>query len=193
MLQSLESSVTERLHDALIDLLRTELKDDVAALHQAMSESIAAEKTAADFGIKHSFRCDFTDAVKCLAQLPSKTTPLQKLHCIRDAALLIRKLVEMHLEANKVDLADVDLGADDELPMMAWIIHQLHASTATAASPPPPAGTSGSGPACELPLHFAFITRFHLPGCGELEKSILGYRLANMEQALNWFRTPQAE
>jgi len=37
-------------------------------------------------------------------------------------------------------------------------------------------------------LHFAFAQRFRLSSSGELELSQLGYRLANMQQALGYFQ-----
>jgi hypothetical protein len=189
--------------------------------------------------VRPDFRCDYSRVVARLGDLARAPTPLEKLHVVRDASLLVHACVEAALEAAGRDLSDVEMGADDTLPVMAWIVLQLHmageaarsggaggrsggggagagAGAGAAASPPPKAGgasgTPGAAPtspaaasppplaaalpappspleglAADLPAHFAFVQRFHVPGAGELERSLLGYRLANAEQAVNYF------
>jgi hypothetical protein len=228
ILQCLESWCTDRLHDSVIGVLRGELHADVDALRVSLSAAAASGKRAGDLGVKRLFDVDFAPAVARLAEIAALRTPLEKLHCVRDASMLVHKCVETALEASGTDLADVEMGADDTLPILAWLILQIHTTAAAAATTSPPAaavsaaspGGKGSGAsaatspagasakgaasssspsssaaspafcqtASELPLHFAFIQRFHVPGSGELEMSLLGYRLANLEQALNLFR-----
>jgi hypothetical protein len=214
ILQCLESWCAERLHDHALGVLHAELHSDVELLRAALSEAAAAGKTAASFGIKPLFDVDYTPAIARLAEMVSLRSPLEKLHCIRDASMLVHKCVESALEAAGTDLADVEMGADDILPILAWLILRLHvggagtaagaaaggaggaAASATPTSPgskgTPPSTTAAAAAFCptasELPVHFAFIQRFHLPESGELDVSLLGYRLANLEQALNYFR-----
>jgi hypothetical protein len=173
--QCLESWCAERLHDVAIAALRDELAGDVAQLRASLAR--AAGRSQADLGIKPAFRCDFSEVARLLAELPRRRTPLEKLHCVRDASLRARALVERHLEAARVDLAEVDFGADDELPILAHAILLLDAEAG-----------AGNSAGAELPVHLAFCQRFRLQASGELELSQLGYRLANLEQALGYFR-----
>ena len=181
--QCLESWAAERLHDVALPVLRAELAAEVAQLRVNLGR--AAAHSQADLGIKPAFQCDFGVVSRLLAGLTQRRTPLEKLHCVRDASLALRGLVERHLEAAKVDLAEVDLGADDELPILAWAALQAQLAGEGGAGAGAGAGVLDAG--AELPLHFAFAQRFRLPGSGELELSQLGYRLANMEQSVGLF------
>lgn len=237
ILQCLESWTTERLHDILLDVLRHQLNTDVTELRTNLNTYM--NKTADDFSIKPIFQCNYTPVIEKFKELTKAFTPLEKLHVIRDATLLIHKCVETSLENTNVDISEVEMGADDILPILAWILLLVQkdalngkstASTTTTAAntttspigralkssssftsfaglslgssprttsggPTVGGGTSSSASSAnslftsDLPLHLSFIQRFHLPGCGELELSLLGYRLANLEQALNYFRT----
>jgi hypothetical protein len=181
VMQCLESWCAESLHDLIFTLLKTELADEVESLRIALFTASETEKTQEDIGIKKAFRCNFDAVASILMELSSRKTPLEKLHCIRDASLALRGIIEQFLEANKISLDDVDLGADDELPILAWAA--LRAQVISISR-----GKLGDG--SELPVHFAFAQRFRLRGSGELELSQLGYRLANMEQALGYFSRP---
>lgn len=249
ILQCLESWTTERLHDIILDVLRNQLKSDLTELRTNLDTNM--NKTANDFSIKPIFQCNYTLVIEKFKELNKALTPLEKLHIIRDATLLVHKCVETSLENSNVDISDIEMGADDILPILAWILLSLQkeslaiinntlssssSSTTTnnnTNTTTPPAGrtirassslssfaslTLGSSPrntstgapttpnagnstnvnnvpllTSDLPLHLAFIQRFHLPGCGELELSLLGYRLANLEQALNYFRTRKSD
>jgi hypothetical protein len=46
--------------------------------------------------------------------------------------------------------------------------------------------------AAELPLHLAFLVRFHVPGSVDLELCRLGFHVASFEQALGLFREAAA-
>jgi hypothetical protein len=181
VMQCLESWCSENLHDLISPILRIELAAEVEDLRIGLLSASNTGKTQEDIGIKRAFRCNFDSVASMLMGLSSRKTPLEKLHCIRDASLTLRGLIEQFLEANKISLDDVDLGADDELPILAWAA--LRAQALSISS-----GKAGDG--SELPIHFAFAQRFRLRGCGELELSQLGYRLANMEQALGIFLRP---
>ena len=196
--QCLESWCAERLHDSALSALREELAGDVAQLRSSLER--AASKTMADLGVKPAFRCDFGDVARLLAELPRRRTPLEKLHCVRDASVRARALVERHLEEARVDLAEVDFGTDDELPILAWAILLAQRTSLEGANAGAGAGAATAaaaadfaGAGAELPLHLAFAQRFRLESSGDLEKSQLGFRLANLEQALNLFREQPEE
>jgi len=187
VMQCLESWCTEKLHDLLMALLKIELSTEINALRLALLTASRTDQTQDSIGIKRAFRCDFDDVARILIGLHFRKTPLEKLHCIRDASMALRGLIEQHLEANKVSLDDVDLGADDELPILAWATLRAHVLSTTVLDNSSSTTSSDNESGSDLPLQFSFAQRFRLRGSGELELSQLGYRLANMEQALGFF------
>ena len=175
--QCLESWCAERLHDVALAALREELAGDVAQLRASLAR--AAGRSQAELGVKAAFRCDFGEVASLLVELPRRHTPLEKLHCVRDASVRARALVERHLEAARVDLSEVDFGTDDELPILAWAIllaqrESLEGARAGADASGAAAEGGFAGAGAELPLHLAFAQRFRLEASGSLETSQLG-------------------
>jgi hypothetical protein len=174
-----------------MSLLKIELSTEINTLRLALITASQTGQTQDSIGIKRAFICDFDDVARILIGLHLRKTPLEKLHCIRDASMALRGLIEQHLEANKVSLDDVDLGADDELPILAWATLRAHVLSTTVVSGGDSSSDNDSG--SDLPLHISFAQRFRLRGSGELELSQLGYRLANMEQALGFFSSGETQ
>jgi hypothetical protein len=173
----LEAWACEKLHAPFIDVLREVKRADTAALEAALAGH-AGEGIEA-FEIAKKFRCDYADVVDLLVSLDSAAkTPLSKLHLLRDVCTAIVRTVERHLEAAAVDLSDVDLGADDVLSILTWVLTQAHKRGRDSG---------GMSAAADLPVQLAFIQRCRQPGCGPLDKSQLGYVFANIGQALGFF------
>jgi hypothetical protein len=129
--------------------------------------------------ISAKFRCDYTSAIDKLVSVLSAPTPLQKLHLLRDVTTEIVACVERSLEGKGIDLSDVDLGADDVLSILTYVLIQAHARG--------PVKDCGTSAAADLPVQLAYIQRFRQAGSGPLDKSHLGYIFANVGQALGFF------
>jgi len=122
--QTVESWCMEQLAEPL--LART--IESVAAQCEALRPGLArhAGKSPADFGVKAKIRCNLSASVGCLALVHTAATPLEKLHCLRDTVQLTIKCVTRHLEDAGVELDDVELGSDDILDMLLYIICTAH-------------------------------------------------------------------
>lgn len=171
LLQVLESWCMEQLHDELLPAMGATVafRGDVEKL-RAVFRALS-KWSMADFKIKPSFRCNLSPAVATLGLLASAATPLEKLHCLRDTCATLQRCVERHLEAAGTDLADVEYATDDILDMLLWVLVTAEAEHASSA----------------LPVHLAYIARFHIAAESELVTSRLGYYLANFEQATGYF------
>jgi hypothetical protein len=168
--QTVESWSMEQLSEQL--LLRTTecVASQCAALRPAMARH--AGRTAAEFGVKPKIRCNLSASVGCLALVQTAATPLEKLHCLRDTVQLTIKCVTRHLEESGVDLDDVELGSDDILDMLLFIIASAHGTGADMS---------------ELPGHLEYAYRFHVVPRGDFETSRLGYYYSTFHQALQFF------
>lgn len=176
---AIECLCCKALHEAVMKQLAVDMAADITELGAGLTA--ASSKSMDDLDIKRAFRCDLSPAAAVLSRLPSAHTPLAKLQCLRDVQVAIRTTIEKHLEASGVDLSDADLATDDYLNLLVWLLVKVH------SSPAPMGGLAGL--AALLPLHLEFAQRFHT---AELEKSQLGYYLANIEQTLGFFRSPEA-
>lgn len=185
---SLESWACEQLHSSFMSLLRQAKADDIASLHTAL-QAYAGEgqqqKLLDTLEINKKFRIDYTPVVDRICSLGQQLTPLSKLHCLRDSCADIVTCVERALDAKGVDLSEVDLGADDVLGILTYVLVQAHSRGPVAPGCPTAAA--------DLPAQLAFIQRLRQPGCGALDKSQLGYVFANVGQALGYFGATAGE
>ena len=119
-MQMTESIVTEQLHDTLFETF-LDCRD---ASVTSMRDVLLTLRTApADFlDVKPALQCNFLPAVATLGLLQSAVTPLEKLHCLRDTNLTARRCIERKLDQDGVDIASVDVGTDDMLPILCYLL-----------------------------------------------------------------------
>ena len=170
LLQVLECWCMAELHEPVMHALLLTCRSDISRLGTVLRAMATA--TQADVKIKPEFRCSLSPAVAALGLLQTASTPLEKLHCLRDVSLTLQRCLERHLDDVGTDLADVEFATDDMLDMLLWTIIQGQFDHHTI----------------ELPAHLDYISRFHFAAAeGELEMSRLGYYSANFQQALGFF------
>jgi Vacuolar sorting protein 9 (VPS9) domain len=170
--QVLESTFLEPLHDLLLRVLaRSEPLSSQITLYQSTVKSMKGTSQDA-LHIKKAFQTNYAPAIGALSLLSDATTPLEKLHCFRDATSALIRCVERHLEASGADLADVDLATDDILDMLVFVLVEGAMNEVDAV--------------LQLPLHLDYASRFHF-AADDFEISRLGYYLANFQQALGFF------
>ena len=152
-----------------------------------------AGKSPADFGVKAKIRCNLSASVGCLALVHTAATPLEKLHCLRDTVTLTIKCVTRHLEDAGVDLDDVELGSDDILDMLLYIITQANEGTDMAELPGEQPQLARACRWCSRdgflkhPGHLDFAYRFHFVPRGDFETS----RLVSAPLPRGDFATPR--
>ena len=179
VLLGLQAECSRRLHAPLLALLRAVMRDDMARLGASLAAAGALPPAA--LGLKAKYACSLTGALAAIAAVARAPCPLTKLQALAAARAAMMACLEAHLRRAERDLAEEDFGADDELPLMtsalahAWA--QGGASEARAA-------------AADLPLHLAFIQICHHPGAAALQRSRLGYTLANWDSATRWEPPP---
>ena len=170
LMQVLECWCMSELHEAAMHALMLTCRADISRLGTVLGTM--ADATQADVKIKPEFRCSLSPAVAALGLLRTASTPLEKLHCLRDVSLTLQRCLERHLEDEGTDLADVEFATDDMLDMLLWVIIQ---------------GIEDQH-SIELPAHLRYISLFHFSaGESELEMSRLGYYYANVSQAVSYF------
>ena len=118
----LECYITHRLHGPLMAWL------SMLYLHQnrTLKETFAAlvDMQQADAGIKPKLRCSYTPVLEALWHLPDAKSPLAKLQTLRAASLAIETCVTRHLHAIGTDIDSVELGADDRLNILLYVLVQ---------------------------------------------------------------------
>jgi hypothetical protein len=171
LVQTVESWSMEQLSEILLQRTTEFVAGQCEVLRLAMARH--AGKSAADFGVKSKIRCNLSASVGCLALVQSAVTPLEKLHCLRDTIKLTLKCVTRHLEESGVDLDDVEVGTDDILDMLLFIIVSAHCTGEDMSV---------------LPGHLEFAYRFHLVPRGDFETSRLGFYYSTFHQALQFFQ-----
>jgi len=117
-----ECYITHRLHGPLMAWL------SMLYLHQnrTLKETFAAlvDMQQADAGIKPKLRCSYTPVLEALWRLPDAKSPLAKLQTLREASLAIETCVTRHLHAIGTDISSVELGADDRLNILLYVLVQ---------------------------------------------------------------------
>ncbi len=118
----LECYITHRLHGPLMAWL------SMLYLHQnrTLKETFAAlvDMQQADAGIKPKLRCSYTPVLEALWHLPDAKSPLAKLQTLKAASLAIETCVTRHLHAIGTDIDSVELGADDRLNILLYVLVQ---------------------------------------------------------------------
>jgi len=175
VLFALQAEACEELAAPVLALLRAALARETARVAGALRASAALSQVA--LGVKPSFVCDLRPAAALLARLAAARCPLAKLQALVRTAEALRGCLEGELYARGVDVADVDFGADDLLPLLAATL-----ATAERAGE----GAPERDAARDLPVHLAYIQACVHPTAGALQHSAFGYNLANFEQVLKW-------
>ncbi len=175
VLLSLQAECCRRLHAPVLALLRGVLRGECSRLAAALAAAAALPPQA--LGLKKRYACNLTGALGALVAVPRAPCPLSKLQALAAARAAMVGCLEAHLRAEEKDLSEEDFGADDELPLMTALLALAWAQGA---------GSQARAAAAELPLHVAYIQVCHHPGAAALQRSRLGYTLANWDSAMRW-------
>lgn len=169
---ALQADVASDIALPTLNLLRFAHARELARVSRSLTLSSALPPTA--LGVKTSFLCELGPAADVLAHISATHCPLGKLQLLVKASDTMRGLLEADLYARGVDLADVDFGADDLLPLLASLL-----ATAWRRGE----GTDARKAVLDLPLQLAYIQTCVHPEA-DLQHSSFGYNLANYEQVL---------
>ena len=178
---ALQAGAAGEIAPPMLNLLRYAHGRELARVARSLAASSTLPPSA--LGVKSSFICDLTPAAEIFSALTYTFCPLGKLQVLVRASDAMRALLEADLYARGVDLADVDFGADDLLPLLALLLN-----TAWKQGPDSNARTA----VLDLPLHLAYIQACVHPEA-DLQHSSFGYTLANYEQVLKCERSAKRE
>jgi len=175
VLLGLQAECGRRLHAPLLELLRGVMGGECRRLAAALAAAAALPPQA--LGLKKRYACDLAGALGALADVARAQCPLTKLQALSAARGAMVACLEAHLRREDRDLGEEDFGADDELPLMTSFLAQAWAAGD---------GSEARKAAADFPLHLAFIQICHHPDAAALQRSRLGYTMANFDSAARW-------
>jgi hypothetical protein len=118
----LECYILHRLHGMLMAWLSMLYLQQNRVLKETLAALVDLQQ--ADAGIKPKLRCSYTPVLEALNHLPDAKTPLAKLQALKSASLAIETCVTRHLHAIGSDVSSVELGADDRLNILLYVLVQ---------------------------------------------------------------------
>jgi hypothetical protein len=185
VLLCLQAECSRRLHAPLLALLRGVMGDECGRVGAALGVAAAAPPAA--LGLKPRYACDLSGALGALAAVARAPCPLTKLQALSAARAAMLACLEAHLRRGDRELSEEDFGADDELPLMTALLACAFAQGGGGGGGGGGDGEAGARAATvDLPLHLAFIQICHHPDAAPLQRSRLGYTLANWDLATRW-------
>ena len=162
--QVMESFVLSNIHDPLFAYLVQVHKEEDELLHRSLERLTYC--THKHLGTRPEFQVPVDQAVRELLRLASCKTALQKLLCLKNVFTEINASVEFNLYSHYLDIGNFQLTADDLVDQLIYVLVQAHRSGMR-----------------HLHAHVAFIRRFHFRN---VNTTVLGYNLANLEVAIEW-------
>eukprot|EP00516_Mucochytrium_quahogii_P012181 CAMPEP_0203796218 /NCGR_PEP_ID=MMETSP0100_2-20121128/7766_1 /ASSEMBLY_ACC=CAM_ASM_000210 /TAXON_ID=96639 /ORGANISM=" , Strain NY0313808BC1" /LENGTH=518 /DNA_ID=CAMNT_0050701019 /DNA_START=431 /DNA_END=1987 /DNA_ORIENTATION=+ len=166
MQQVIEGYVMDRLHGVLMGQVEMRYMDEDDELFRLAKEIRSANDIQTRLGIRKEYQCAQTMAVGYLSQLGEKRTPLEKLLCLEDVVAAINASVEENIRAHFDDISAFQLTTDDLLDQLIFVV-------VTA---------NGMG-LKNLIAQIQFIREYHTIN---VNTTMLGYNLANIEVAVKW-------
>ena len=162
--QVMESFVLSNIHDALFPHLVQNHQAEDRRLHRALDRLAHCSHT--HLGARAEFQVPVDDAVRELLRLASCKTALQKLLCLKSVFAIINATVESNLHSHYLEIGSFQMTADDLVDQLIFVLIRAHEKGLRA-----------------LNAHVAFIRQFH---SRNVNTTVLGYNLANLEVAIEW-------
>ncbi|XP_076335465.1 ankyrin repeat domain-containing protein 27-like [Tachypleus tridentatus] len=126
-----ENYVMGYVHQKLFSIVQRKFAADDKYLSEKLTELYKMELTADQLGVKERFCCQLPRAKVELASLDGKTTPAEKLHCLKTTLELISEEVKQLVQENPPlcpfsQLQETSvLTSDDLIPLLVTLLVQV--------------------------------------------------------------------